>query len=132
MSLQSKDIATHKKELKKQSRVYQDKIEFQVKDGVKQVKKWGTILLVGGTIGVIVYQLLNSGENKKKGKAKSSGQLPAVVNPQRESKIVGLVKEQIGVFLLSLAAQKLKEFLSNLGNEKPGTQDTAGKEEIRD
>lgn len=75
---------------------------------------WGkALLIVGGTV-FITYKIIKgvtSGQHKKQEQLLSNKQQYAVAPIKSDSRIVRMIKQQIGLFLIAIVKRKLTEAL---------------------
>lgn len=114
------DLRVRKARLDKSRADLKQAIMERVGDLKSDVKKWGTIALIGlGTI-YITYRVIRKATSTKSKESATAGNQPVLMNYSGESRIVSMIKEQIALFLFAIAKKKLLEYLqkSDLFNEE--------------
>ncbi|MGI9544110.1 MAG: hypothetical protein ACR2MX_12705 [Cyclobacteriaceae bacterium] len=113
-------LSQRKARLEQQSSHYRQALDADLSELKLDLRRWGrTSLIVAGSLyGVykLVKLLRGSGEGPIEG-AEVQKQA-AIVQPARESVIVTKIKEQIALFLLAIALQKIKSFLDDKKDEE--------------
>jgi hypothetical protein len=109
---EEKQISKREK-LVHESDVYKEAIIDQVEDIKSSMEQWlKTVLVIGGTI-VISYTFVRSLIHKKE-RSDENENLPARTHAEKDS-IANRIMEQIAFFLMSVAREKLMEFLKKYG-----------------
>jgi hypothetical protein len=107
------DYVKRKESLNKTAFAYKRSIVGELKDLKLNLNKWTQVaIVVGGALVVsyVVYRMFSGGSDKViKG---GGGSKPVKIKTYtEESPIIRMIKENIATFLLSIAKQKLMEFL---------------------
>jgi hypothetical protein len=106
------DYVKRKDELNKTAFAYKRSIVGELKDLKFNVNKWTQVAIaVGGALVVsyVVYRMFRGGSDKI---VKGGSSKPVKIKTySEESPIIRMIKENIATFLLSIAKQKLMEFL---------------------
>jgi len=104
-------LSSKKKELQKASEDYKHAIEEQVKEGYRTTERVGKVVLVTGAIlfgGYTIFKLISGGKKKKTKTQLTPPPLNQETIPVQESSLGKPIKEQIFLFLISIALKKLK------------------------
>lgn len=116
------DYVKRKDALNKTAFAYKRSLLGELKDLKINLNKWTQVAIaVGGAlvISYVVYRMVKGGGNKV---VKGGGSKPVKIKTYtEESPIIRMIKENIATFLLSIAKQKLMEFLEQqkVTNAKP-------------
>jgi len=117
--------ADRKATLSRTTEKYKQAIENQVDDLKVNAGKIGkNALIIGGTLVasyLIVRLLVGKGKSKETAAPKENRYLP-VAPVKRESSIVSLIKQQIALFLIAIAKEKITKAIEQL--RKTDTQRT--------
>ena len=106
-------LSSKKKELQKASEDYKHAIEEQVKEGYRTTERVGKVVLVTGAIllgGYTIFKLISGGKKKKTKIQLASRLFNQETIPVQESSLSQPIKQQIVLFLVSIAIKKLKNF----------------------
>ncbi|MCZ6901081.1 MAG: hypothetical protein O7F74_12665 [Bacteroidetes bacterium] len=106
-------LSYKKKELQKTSEGYKHAIEEQIKEGYRTTERVGKVVLITGAIllgGYTILKLISGGKKKKTKIQLASRLFNQETIPVQENSPGQPIKEQIVLFLVSIALKKLKNF----------------------
>jgi hypothetical protein len=119
------DTLEHRKKvLSSKRRSLKKQLEEQIEGLKSGVNKWGkTVAITGGTMLVtyLVVRMLTSSRKVEQPHQNMAGEYPqqyAVVPQKEESFILRAIKEEITLFLISFAKQKLMAFIEEMNKKK--------------
>jgi predicted nucleotidyltransferase len=123
------DYDDEKAKLVKKSNLLEGSIEEDL-DKIKEYfqENGQNALVIGGTLlgaYLLLRLLTSSGSDNDHGTTiPATNQQPVVhmVREEQDSTIVKQIKASISLFLISIAKQKLQEFIENYGKEKPKSE----------
>ncbi|MDN4165727.1 hypothetical protein QWY31_09450 [Cytophagales bacterium LB-30] len=116
------DISARKSTLKKSSEEYRKTLEGQFNSLKDNAEKWGKTVVIVGLSMFVVYKLVRalagSDEAEERIILKSEGTpYPVPTYTERRYSIFDTIKEQIALFLIAIAREKLMKYLESLENE---------------
>jgi hypothetical protein len=97
----------------KQTEKYRETLDEKLSDLRQNSTGLGRLALVAGIVAATAIVMLRSSGKQK---SKLNGSLPAVYQPKRSNPIMTIFWESIGLFLLSIARERLQGFLAEKKN----------------
>jgi len=116
-------LSERKARLEERSSLYREALNTDLQELKVDLRKWGkTFLIVAGSLyGVYKIVKLLRGSPADQEDVPPDSKLPVLVQSKQESVVVNKIKEQIALFLLGIAMQKIKSFINEKQDEKGNT-----------
>ena len=113
-------LSQRKAQLEQQSSRYRKALDTDLSDLKLDLRRWGrtTLIVAGSLYGVYKIVKLLRGSSDEPTDLPEVKSQTALIQPARESVIVTKIKEQIALFLLAIAMQKIKTFLDDKKDEE--------------
>lgn len=113
-------LSERKARLEEQSSHYRKALDTDLSELKLDLRRWGrTLLIVSGSLyGLYKVVKLLRGSSEGPMEDPEIPKQAALIQPAKESVIVTKIKEQIALFLLAIAMQKIKSFLDDKKDEE--------------